>query len=419
MKKYTPVPIAVLTADWHLTPNAWTWIPSLSGDALFGLQQIVETANEYSLSIIAAGDQFDTRRPKLEILVAAKSLIGNFRYIAGGYISGNHDRTQPDSWMDVIEGCWTNLEQTSLFISEPRCDAGGNVPPLEGTEPESPALKKAGTPWTAYGIPWVSTKAELQERLDALVSTVEESGEDGDGNVLVLHQSCSLITRLGEPELDNGMIPDCFDIVICGHFHKAGVFQIETKSGKLIPCVSPGGTHLLAVDEDITKKLYFLYDDGSIASKPLMTRRIIRLDMSDATEGEIWEAVVKVSKAVERKSSLRPVQLSTPIVSVKYNSSTAASVRTMFDTALGRENAKAHLFYKDVSAGTDGLDRLEYDDTDDSVSLETGFQYARDVFEKAEPDKGIRRIVESILDTEPSYEVYEQIKQSFLHPDLI
>jgi DNA repair exonuclease SbcCD nuclease subunit len=399
-------PIALITADWHLTHNAWKWRPNLYGDALFGLQQICKTASHYGLPIIAAGDMFDVKRPPLQILLDAKLIIDNTE---GYYIQGNHDKTTP-SWMSLISSdtSWWDIVRDTPVLGPSRCPS---VPDTgEWTKERDPSFLKPVNKWTLYGIHYVGSREQLQTELDQL----PELNESGVGNILVLHQSCSEVFPMGEPELIDGMIPNDYDLVICGHYHKAMLASIKTKSGDSVPCLSPGGTHLLSIAEDPSKKIYMFCDDGAIYSKKLITRRVIRQDVQNATESEIRQSLVGLVQALKKKKTVkRPPEIDTPIVYVIYNSATVETLKSIVDTTLKSEGVAAHIFYKDISE-KDSYEIEFADNTEFSATISTGFEYARDVFLQSEQDSNIRRIVESMLDTEPSQESYEQIKNTFL-----
>jgi DNA repair exonuclease SbcCD nuclease subunit len=419
-------PIALITADWHLTHNAWKWRPNLYGDALFGLQQIRDVALKYGLPIIAAGDMFDVKRPPLPILIETQQLLED---TDGYYIQGNHDKTEP-SWMSLVapEHRWLDIVRESSLQNEPiTLDPTKPQRPMDltkWTQECEPYLNPAAN-WELYGLHYTSSREQLQTALDQLQQRMTPLGETPDdiGRILILHQSCSKIFALGEPELTDDMIPyNYFNIVICGHYHKAAITTLRTKSDPdsdsdsdpEIICLSPGGTHLLSIVEDPAKKMYVFCDDGAIYSKPLITRRVIRQDMRNATESDIRKSLATLVQMLQKKTRVkRPPEIETPIVYIIYNSSTVESVKHIVETTIKNEGLNVHLFFKDISE-KDAYELEFADNTEFSATVSTGFDYARDVFRQSEQSVEIRNIVESMLETEPSQEAYEQIKNKFL-----
>jgi DNA repair exonuclease SbcCD nuclease subunit len=420
-------PIAIITADWHLTDNAWKWRPNLSGDALFGLSQICSIARKYGLPIIAAGDMFDIKRPPLKILLESQELLIDTQ---GYFVQGNHDKITMSggSWFSLAtaDADWTNLDGNNTWgesdtvltkAYELREDINTETIPFLNDaqlelEPFVPAdLTGERTVWVLDGIDYTDTPEQFQERLNDFCPA---RNYDRMRRILVLHQNCAQIFGAGEWELDHGMIPDYYDFVICGHFHKAVLTTIRTRSGKEIPCLSPGGIHLLSIVEDPVKRLYFLCEDGAVYSKRLITRRVIRQDMQNATESQIRESLVRLVPTLRQKPPVkRPKELETPIVSVIYNANTVDSLKALFESVLKEENLEAHLFFKDTS-DKDAYEIEIAGGLESETTLETGFNYAKDIFRQSEQDPHIRRIVESMLDNEPSQDVYETIKNEFL-----
>jgi DNA repair exonuclease SbcCD nuclease subunit len=406
-------PLTLVTADWHLTHNAWKWRPNLYGDAIAALEQVTQIANEYNYPVIAAGDMFDVKRPPLEILLRTRGALCT---VSGYFIQGNHDKitAETGSWMSLITslGLWRNLDWRNTWGS------GGVAITKKSSNHvisdkwllESPPIAEEYTIWVMDGVDYVSTREELQERLDAIPAPKSIAGVK---YLLVLHQGCAPIFAAGDPELDHGMIPDRYDFVICGHYHKAMITKIQTKSGKEIPCLSPGGLHLLSVVEDPVKKLYLFCDDGSVYSKRLITRRVIKQDMQDATESQIRESLAELVKKLKKKTIERPKDIETPIVSVIYNSNTIESLRSLFEITLKEEGLDVHLFFKDVS-DKDAYEIELARGVETEMTLETGFQHVKDLFRQSEQDPHLRQIVENMLDAEPSQENYDRIKNNFL-----
>jgi hypothetical protein len=170
--------------------------------------------------------------------------------------------------------------------------------------------------------------------------------------------------------------------------------------------------HLCSIDEKRKKKLYVLGADGSIWSAPLMTRRVITANFVGGTESEIREETLKMVASLQQ-GRVRPVIIQTPIIRVIYDGTTAPKMRTIFETALRDAGAKAHVFYTNrAEKVANDLDTIVEDGMDSSF-VTSSFDYAKATFQSLETDKKVRRIVETILEVQPSQETYTQLKETF------
>jgi DNA repair exonuclease SbcCD nuclease subunit len=404
----TQVPIiAVLTADWHLCHNTWRHRPEIFGDALCAAEQVASYAKKFGSPIIAAGDIFDSTRPSSQMLGDLRKILhGSIGY----FINGNHDKVSP-SWMTLIdtgtvEGrtFWYDLGVESYPLYE-----GKKIDPEEsGFLQEHPGWSADQWRWWAYGVNHVETRDKLQECLDS----IERHLSDEQNNLLVLHQGIEGLIPKMSAELFDGMVPDDIDLVLCGHTHINGVMTVKTKGGREIPLVSPGSLHLCSIDEKRKKKLYFLGADGSLWSAPLMTRRVITANFIGGTESEIREETLKIVASLQQ-GRVRSAVIQTPIIRVIYDGATAPKMRTIFETALRDADGKAHVFYTNRAAKiANDLDTVVEDGMDSSF-VTSSFDYAKATFQSLETDKKVRRIVETMLETQPSQETYTQLKEKF------
>jgi hypothetical protein len=269
--------------------------------------------------------------------------------------------------------------------------------------------------WDVYGIDYVETMERLQEELDHLEPLIRNATT----NLLVLHQGVDGLLPKKAAELFDGMIPDRIDFVLCGHTHISKIFQIKTKGGKSIPLLSPGSLHLCSIDEGSKKKIYALAADGAVWSTPLITRRVLSVDFSGGTESEIRAMAVKIAASLHKKSAphIEKIRenIKVPIVRVTYNSTTVPKVRSIFETALREAGAEAHLFYKNrAEKVSNDLDSV-MDNGIDTSFVTSGFDYAKTVFQGLEKDRNVRKLVETILETQPSQENYTALKEEFLY----
>jgi DNA repair exonuclease SbcCD nuclease subunit len=358
-----------------------------------------------NVPIIAAGDIFDTTRPSSQLLYDLRYAIKN---MLGGYlVNGNHDKVQP-SWLETISERWCSLDdhkRSGTLYADKLIDTE-----TYGMTQELPGW--AGTPnyWGVYGINHVETRERLQEKLDQMKPDSSEHCK----HLLVLHQGIEGLIPKMSAELSDGMIPDWVDMVLCGHTHMGRVMTIKTKDGKSIPLVSPGSLHLCSIDEDPRKKVYFLGVDGSIWSVPLILRRRINAGFCGSTESEIRGEVVKIVASLKKKTKERPDEIKTPIIRVVYDGSTAPKVRAIFEMALREAAVDAHVFYTNRAEKVANDLQTVVDDGIDSSFVTSGFDFAKAAFQSLEKDKSVRRIVESMLESQATQENYFELKQEFI-----
>jgi hypothetical protein len=392
-------PLAIITADWHILSHAWKSRPALCGDAECSLRQVTDLSRKTGLPIIAAGDLFDSKRPVPFDLITAYRLC---RDTTGYYIQGNHEKQTPP-WMQLIAPGWTHLEKQPVVIDlfDAKIDESNLktvIPPVFDDD----------CAWTVYGIDYVGTPEQLQDKLDAL----EIDENEGMANLLVLHQSAQQTMPMDINELKSFMIPDGVDLVVLGHCHQSSTFTLTTKSGHEIPAISPGGFHLLSILESPGKFVYILFANGERRSMPLVTRRVLSVNLCDNTDSEVREKAAELRQKV-RKGKKRPSEIEKPIAYARMNEATSHEAERIMKTELGE---CSHLFFKrehidDATTPTD-INRLE------NIAIarhaESGYGFIRNIFTEMEPDADVREIVEGLLGTDPSQGVYEELKTSFL-----
>jgi hypothetical protein len=158
-----------------------------------------------------------------------------------------------------------------------------------------------------YGLDWCPSFA-LQDQLDRIVPPESTKWK----RVLVLHQVCvpamvsteffqdtphqfvstwsssslevtdrdakiSQKLQIIPTQLNDYMVPDWVDLVIVGDTHKHTVFTLRSKSGNLIPCLSPGALAMQAVNELSFGKAFVLYSDLSFESLNFETRPVVQI----------------------------------------------------------------------------------------------------------------------------------------------
>lgn len=302
----------------------------------------------------------------------------------------------PD-WIDLGVG------RADLPLSPPP------VPEVRTGTPRLPPLFETGKRWHVHGIDYCLFPSRLQAELDRLEERIDP--EDGFANVLVLHQQSEAQVPVGDCELADRMIPDVFDLVVLGHHHRPESFSLLTRSGRSVSCLSPGGFHLKKINEEPRKQLYTLFADGSVDSDPLVTRRVITLDLNGGTQREILEKTERILASIRTAKVRRPPEIERPILSVEMNGETFSGAERLLEEIFGET---VHLFVKRDGEEDDGINVGQYDDIDVERYTEIGVRYARHIFPNCEPDPEVREIVETMLTREASEANYLAMKETFL-----
>lgn len=281
-----PDVIGYLSADWHVPPapgaGAWVGLPGVTGDALFGLNQVVALCVRDDVPLLAAGDLFDDGSDVDPDALAA--LFTTLRPLGGSgrglfYVLGNHDR-----------GCdWlAALGPRAIRVS--RGYGKGDV-----------ATLPCGA--TVAGLDWVPN-----ERFrDALAGPGrrQKAAEVG-----LYHQSwtewmCGAKGGSGNPSV--AWLPP-HRLSVCGDIHVRGV--VDRSPGL---AVSPGPLAPQSVVEFAPPAVYALLADFSVREVPLKGRKYLYLDVTDVASAD---AALAALGGLEPDQSL-PERLAAPMAAVR------------------------------------------------------------------------------------------------------
>jgi len=396
--------IGLLTSDWHMMSHAWKGRPELCGDAECVLSQVVRTARNRNLPIVVAGDLFDSKRPSIEIMVATQELICD---VEGDYIMGNHEKTETP-WMKLVARHWNNLadQPVERLPRDVPTQQNSTTLPIRVLDP----LFETGKPWHIYGLHYFHYVNRLAAELDLLGEEIDP--DPAVARLLVLHQASEALMPVGKCELTDSMIPDCFDLVVVGDYHRPELFSLRSKSNRPIPCLSPGGLHLTSIREEPEKKLYTLFADGSIVMEPLVTRRVIEVDLCGMTESQVSDKAEQVHQAVLNIKKPRPAEIARPIVIADTDTGTVSGAEQIVRKILGKN---VHLFIRTEEGRKLEIDLNLIEDIDMEEYAVTGYRFAKDVFYQNEPNTEVQRIAETFLENPASASLYHAIKEEFLN----
>jgi hypothetical protein len=304
--------LCIVSSDWHLERNAWVRYPDLSGDAYFGLEQIIDLCTERHLPLIAAGDLFDKPYPDSRSVWEAMRQMDrmenyNLKVL---YIQGQHERSRDKPWMSLHE--WPQ------YIHQ-------EYKPIKGLN--------------FYGLDYT--------RPDHLKSALQAC-DNQYTNILVCHQVWG--NFMGTIRVTDGMleqVPLHDGVIITGDYHKHVNLEVTAENGCKNVVLSPGSICLQSVDEPPDKAVYVLYDDLTFESIPLKSRNIFRhellkkQDLEDllATIGHSWlDPQIGV-----------PDNIAKPILSVRYD----PDIPDAYTRLVNDVKDRAHLFARPIGREMD------------------------------------------------------------------
>ncbi|NYZ77178.1 metallophosphoesterase [Candidatus Micrarchaeota archaeon] len=219
--------------------------------------------------IIAAGDIFDARVPKLETLGKALEMFRSImkKGVPVFAIYGNHERRTKEM-MNPVE----------LLLS---ADA---IRYLHG---KGEVFEKHGEKVQIFGIgniPDMYAKSAITKALERFVP------EQGAFKILVIHQTISEILKTEEDELSLDFLEDLpFDLIINGHIHK----RMEKLAGKVL---IPGSTVVTQLKKEETEpRGYYVYDTHARKAEfvPIECRKFFHeeINFENASEEDVRKRV--------------------------------------------------------------------------------------------------------------------------------
>ncbi|MFH1471160.1 MAG: DNA repair exonuclease [Candidatus Micrarchaeota archaeon] len=304
--------IAIL-GDFHLG------YPRFYDDSFSQAEEAFTKACELADLVILAGDIFDTKTPRLEVIERGLRIFGkakekewrakpeNGKWLPVVAIHGTHERRQKDSAniVQVMEaaGVWKNVHNEKAVY-------------VLGSE--RVAIQGLG------GVP--------EEYAAAAMRTGGFKPEPAAFNVLVFHQSIEeLIPGKGEM-LALGDLPPGFDIYVCGHMHKAHFEKIGDAE-----LIIPGSTVITQMrGEEAGGKGFVLLDSKTrkrefigINSRPFFFKEI---ELKDAGPERIKEAIKG-----EIDGILSKADAGKPIIKIKVTGTVAKGLKVSGAGAIEKE----------------------------------------------------------------------------------
>jgi hypothetical protein len=271
-------PIALFFADSHLDENAWPSRPDLKGDSMWAFKQIVDAALNHDVKcVVGAGDLIDVRNPKSSVVefIRTQLRVLHFADINFRFIQGQHELAKP-TWFSAAS-------PFALSIHE-RLDEIGSI--------------------NVYGIDWTPG-----DQIGAKLAKIPK-----DVDVLVMHQIWDEFMgdiRPGECTFDQ--VPP-INTLFTGDYH-------SNKTGKFkgFKFISPGATHMRAIDEPVSHYYYLLSEDMEWTRHTLLSRSTYRTRITKESSFRKflnnWPQ--RLEQLLDEAHSL-PTDLLKPVVRVSY-----------------------------------------------------------------------------------------------------
>lgn len=270
-------------------------------DAFRQASEAMEIASREADVIVIAGDIFDYRHPKPEVIVEAVSLfkkISSQKFTARvvGFegrgncytevpiiaIPGTHERRTADETDSIdllnLAGYLVNANQARVTV------------------------EKEGERVSVFGIGGVS-----EERFKETINQIKPQPSAGAFNLFLFHQSVYEFLPFGENIIKLEELPKGFDLYVDGHIHS----KVESKChGKMF--LIPGSTVLTQLKEgEQEEKGFFIYntETNTYFFRKINSRKFVmlKIDVADLTPSEIKSRVEEQILKIPTRSKEKPI----------------------------------------------------------------------------------------------------------------
>lgn len=288
-------PLFSVASDWHAEQRAWINRLSLEGDSFYALEQLAEHCQSYQTILLAPGDLVDCSRPDSATLAQLRRLIESVPEII--YTQGQHEFSNPP--LLSLWGRTQHLHQRSLIRHNLR---------LWGLDYQRPDL-----------IPEAAQQAPAA------------------AEIILCHQSWKEVLPMGNCSLQVFTGPD-LKFILTGDTHQHQHFLLPRPELKTVQVLSPGSTCLQSIDEEPDKRIFVIYDDLTVGSVPLRSRRVQRLRID--SQQDVEDTLCFMDSLVEPQGGV-PESISVNILYV------SCSLPNVYKTIQQAVRGRAHLFWQD------------------------------------------------------------------------
>jgi len=298
----------IIAADTHVVESAWHG-RGICGDSACSLSQIIAYAVRGRHDVVLAGDILDRRTNESYPVAVVTSALERLHRAGLNlyYVEGQHDMSDPP---------WLSIHPAAV--------------PLEGR-----VVQLLDRKWTGLSF---RPAGRLQEALKAIAP---------EADVLVCHQTWQ---QLASPVMaahgSTTDIPGHIRLVISGDNHSlVGLYDLPDSLGGKLQLLSPGSTHMLAINEPPAKYFWVTDDGKSFRRVRLKTRPVVEWPELRTTR-DVDEFVSGVAAALEAAAdSSLPEGVRKPLLRVVCHCDLAEH-RPRIMRAVGE---RAHVFWKEIA----------------------------------------------------------------------
>lgn len=295
--------IGVFTSDLHLAPKAWLRHPGLEGDSYYSLKQIVDYCTNIGLRLFMAGDVIDKTRPDPKTVCVLNQQLHRMEYakLAVYFTQGQHELDRNSPWLTSLSG-WPIHIHKELYAID-----GVNI----------------------YGIDWLPADMITQELNNIPAGT----------DILVAHQVWYdfMGERIGESECRLKDVANA-KLVVTGDYHRQVDIIVDNFNNNPMRVLSPGSICMQSIDENPEKRFFVIFDDLSVQSITLKTRKCLRYKINNREELDLFLSA-NLAEAIQPQTGV-PDNIAKNMVHIVYDDELPEAYARL-TAAIGN---KAHLF---------------------------------------------------------------------------
>jgi DNA repair exonuclease SbcCD nuclease subunit len=303
---------AIFFADGHRDERVWTKRRDLTGDSLFASRWLIQKAVELHVPLFGAGDLIDVRKPAASTLNEIRKdmdLMADHG-VPFYYIQGQHELSDPP-WFNVVHDHPIHIDRLNVWLDAART--------------------------YVYGMDWTPGH-ELVERLAKVHSKTR---------ILLCHQVWEeFMGDITSPEGSLRQVPTA-DTVFTGDYHRnKELHKVLNADGNRLRVISPGATHMRAINEPRAHYYYVLRYDRTwhrhdIPGRPTY---FIKVTSEKSLKKLLKSWPNKLKHLDLHACKDLPAELRKPIVRVSYPDDIDA-----FEQLEAVMGDSCHLFHKDIT----------------------------------------------------------------------
>lgn len=270
-------------------------------DAFRQAEEALELASQNADMIVIAGDVFDFRHPKPEVIAEAITLFKKFSTRKfGSAVSGFEGRGRTYTKIPIIAIPGTHERRSDGEVDS--IDLLNLAGLLVNANQAKVVVEKDGEKVVVYGVGGIA-----EERFRETLKRLDPKPTEGAFNLFMFHQSVHEFLPFSDDFVHLDELPSGFDLYVDGHIHS----KVEDVChGKKF--LIPGSTVLTQLKEgEQEEKGFFIYDTekNDYSFSKIKSRRffMIRIDVEGMGPTEISREVEGKIAEVSKRGHERPI----------------------------------------------------------------------------------------------------------------